>query len=328
MLDSSFIGQERWQRYFQDAILQGRLARTYGFFGPAHIGKSTFVQSFGRSVLCLAPRPEAAACGQCAACRAWVNDCHPDYITLDGDNDQRLGVAEVRDFIVQLSRTPQQAKQRFAEIRTVAGVTLPSYNALLKTLEEPPAHAVIAVIATDEASLPPTVLSRTQRCYFAPVSSLVLSRALRAEGVAHDVAAELASLSAGRPGLARRWLTEPAALAAYRDEARSFMNLLAGSVTDRLVFTETLATEERCSSARIEEIVEHWHLILRDAYLAVTNVPELMSHQAMRDKFGQFARRFSADHWLRVADALLVARRHLREYANRRLALNNFFISI
>jgi DNA polymerase-3 subunit delta' len=323
----SFIGQERWQRYFTQVLSEGRLAPAYLFSGPRHLGKRTFAALLTRAILCAASH-QGAPCSSCASCLAWRGTVHPDVLNLRlGKEASSIGVGEVRNFIAALQLTPAVAARRVAVVGDLNRVTAEGLGALLKTLEEPPGSVVLLLLAESLPQLPPTVRSRLQLVTFSPVPRPVLSAALQDRGASHRSAEDLAALASGRPGLALSWHDRPEELRRYREVGERFLALCQGSLGDRFAATEALAGAAGPPLLALRDLLGHWLLLLRDVLLVGLNEPRLLTNSAERPALTALAAKREPARWLAVYRALEAAEQALSRNANRRLALNAFFLN-
>ncbi|OGL68714.1 hypothetical protein A3E96_03310 [Candidatus Uhrbacteria bacterium RIFCSPHIGHO2_12_FULL_46_13] len=269
------------------------------------------------------------ACGQCVSCRSWQGNEHPDLLRLRlVAGASSIGVQEVRDFIAAIAQTPFTARERIAVIEDLSYLTKAGFNALLKTLEEPSSASVIFLVAEVVETLLPTVRSRLQHCAFTPVSSSLIMKALQESGLDRSRSTELASLSNGLPGLALRWRSQPADLKAYEAAGQQFFDLFEGSLKTRFSFTEDIAKNDDLSLADWHGILSHWQLLLRDLLLLSIGEPGLISHTFLRSRLDEVAKTLQARDWLARYQMLEWLGWALDRNANRRLALNNFFITL
>lgn len=209
-------GHDEIVERFRRAIARGRLASTFLFVGPEGIGKRTFALKLAQALLC--QRRQAALldpCGDCPACLQVKAQTHPDLLLVGKPADKStipidllIGPPERR---MQEGLCHEIAMRSFAGGRKVAiiddadDLNVEGANALLKTLEEPPADAVIILIGTSAENQLPTILSRSQIMVFRPLETGVVARLLLAEGVVEDAqtAERLARYSDGSLGRAR-----------------------------------------------------------------------------------------------------------------------------
>ncbi len=161
---SELVGQEPIVQTLRNALLAGRLAHAYLFCGPRGTGKTSTARLLAKAVNCLAPDPAARPCNACAACTAINEGRAMDLIEIDAASNN--SVEDVRDLRERVNFAPSQLRRKFYIIDEVHMMSISAFNALLKTLEEPPAHTIFVLATTDPQKLPATVLSRCQRFDF------------------------------------------------------------------------------------------------------------------------------------------------------------------
>jgi DNA polymerase-3 subunit gamma/tau len=198
---ADMIGQDALVQTLTNAIASGRLAQGYMLTGVRGIGKTTTARILARAFNCIGPDgkggPTATPCGQCRHCVAIAEDRHMDVIEMDAAS--RTGVGEIRELIESVRYAPVEARYKIYIIDEVHMLSTQAFNALLKTLEEPPAHAKFIFATTDIRKVPVTVLSRCQRFDLRRVDAAKL-----AEYYAKIAAAEGASLAPGALALIAR----------------------------------------------------------------------------------------------------------------------------
>lgn len=173
----SVVGQQHIVSTLRHAVTEGRLSHAYLFCGPRGTGKTTMARILAKSLLCEhaeAARAEGASgCmpdGSCPECEAIAEGTHPDVYELDAAS--RTGVDNVREEIISsVSFAPVRGAYKVYIIDEVHMLTTAAFNALLKTLEEPPSHVVFVLCTTDPQKIPETILSRCQRFDFHRISN-------------------------------------------------------------------------------------------------------------------------------------------------------------
>ncbi len=161
------VGQDAITRTLRNALASGRIAHAYLFAGPRGIGKTTTARLLARALLCTA-RTGPEPCGRCAVCVEGLAGTLVDVIEIDGASNR--GIEEIRTLRENVKYTPARGKYKVYIIDEVHQLTEAAFNALLKTLEEPPAHIVFVLATTDPREIPATVLSRVQRFDFRPIA--------------------------------------------------------------------------------------------------------------------------------------------------------------
>ena len=162
---SSLIGQEAMVRTLTNAIAAGRLAHAFVLTGVRGVGKTTTARIIARALNCIGPDgtggPTAEPCGVCANCVAIAQDRHVDVMEMDAAS--RTGVDDIREIIDGVRYRPTSARFKIYIIDEVHMLSKNAFNALLKTLEEPPEHVKFLFATTEIRKVPVTVLSRCQR---------------------------------------------------------------------------------------------------------------------------------------------------------------------
>ena len=160
------VGQTHIIQTLKNAIIQNRIAHAYLFCGPRGTGKTSIAKIFAKTLNCT--NSQDAPCGICENCKMAANGSHPDIIEIDAASNN--GVDEVRNLIDKVKYAPMQGKYKIYIIDEVHMMTLGAFNALLKTIEEPPAHVIFIFATTEPNKVLPTIISRCQRFDFNKVS--------------------------------------------------------------------------------------------------------------------------------------------------------------
>ncbi len=209
---SDMIGQEAMVRTLRNAFSLGRVAHAFMLTGVRGVGKTTTARIIARCLNCIGVDgtggPTTEPCGVCANCTAILADRHPDVTEMDAASNN--GIDDVREIIEAVRFRPMQARTRVFILDEVHMLSKPAFNALLKTLEEPPAHVKFIFATTEIRKVPVTVLSRCQRFDLRRISVAELSahygRIAAKEGVAVEDEA-LALIARAADGSARDGLS-------------------------------------------------------------------------------------------------------------------------
>jgi DNA polymerase III subunit gamma/tau len=161
------VGQEKAKKTIGSWIRTGRLPRSILITGALSVGKTTSARIIGRSVLCSEPE-NGNACGKCRNCKSFDAETHPDYIEVDAASDR--GIDAMRTLTQRLAMMPLQGKKKVIVLDECHAVTPQAFQAMLKTLEEPPAHCVIMLVTTNPEKLPATIVSRCSKLQLTNVS--------------------------------------------------------------------------------------------------------------------------------------------------------------
>ncbi len=187
----SVVGQSALTTTLKNAIAQGKLAHAYLFCGPRGVGKTTCARIFARTINCLSPTPEGEACNECESCRAFNEQRSYNIHELDAASNN--SVEDIRNLIDQVQIPPQVGHYKVFIIDEVHMLSQAAFNAFLKTLEEPPAHAVFILATTEKHKILPTILSRCQIYDFSRISvadiCAHLSGVAEKEGIKYELEA-------------------------------------------------------------------------------------------------------------------------------------------
>lgn len=334
----------------EHAIRTKRAAHAFLIAGPHSVGKTTLARALAKRLLCMANDMPVSQgdmfggaavvneppCGVCRACIKNSKGVHPDVMLLEGvpnrefynkngsvapprksDREKRvLLVDQMRDMEKWLSTSPFESSYKIGIVRRFEDANEEAQNAFLKTLEEPPSHAVIILTAQDAGLLLPTIVSRCQPLTLRPLSVETVEKALIEKWNAEPANAQLlARISGGRLGWAVRALNAPNILETRREALDALSALVREGRAERITRAEGLAKE----ASELPQVFEIWQTWWRDILLMsnaqdprVTNVDYM---EALREQAG----RFSMEDVQQALTAIRTATRQLRQNVNARL---------
>ena len=184
----TLIGQDNIAQTLKNSILRGQLAHAYLFCGPRGVGKTTTARIFAKMINCSNPSEDMEPCGQCESCLSFAEG--RSYCIHELDAASNNGVDDIKALMDQVRIPPQVGKYSFYIIDEVHMLSQAAFNAFLKTLEEPPAHAIFILATTEKHKILPTILSRCQTYDFNRITVDNIVRNLRMvasnEGVSID----------------------------------------------------------------------------------------------------------------------------------------------
>lgn len=164
---SEILGQEVAVQIFQNALKHNKLSHAILLTGIRGVGKTTSARLLAKSLCCFNPQNGIDPCGECASCKAFQNGQHTDIIEMDAAS--HTGVDDVRDLIEGVAYAPTQGKYRIYIIDEVHMLSKSAFNALLKTLEEPPKHTKFLFATTELEKVPETIVSRCLQIQLRPI---------------------------------------------------------------------------------------------------------------------------------------------------------------
>ncbi|MBN2391139.1 MAG: DNA polymerase III subunit gamma/tau [Anaerolineae bacterium] len=236
------VGQEHIVRTLRNALQTGRLHHAYLLAGPRGTGKTTTARLIAKAVNCLAPMEERP-CDKCEICRAITDGRLMDLMEIDAASN--TGVDNIRDLLEKVGFRPTQARFKVYVVDEVHMLSTAAFNALLKTLEEPPEHVIFVLATTEAHKIPETILSRCQRFEFRriPLAGLVGQLQMIAE--AEEITAEPEALD----------LIARAATGSMRDAISLFDQMAAGGAVTADYVRLMLGAERR---EVVQSLLQAW----------------------------------------------------------------------
>jgi len=319
------IGHEWAVRQLQMALMRDDVPHALLITGAENGGKMTLAHTLTQALLCTAP-PEDRPCGACLACRKVESGNHPDVMSIGPEEKGRaLKIEYIREVESFLALTPKEGAHKVALVRNFELATIGAANALLKTLEEPPAYAHLILMATNTESLLPTIVSRSQQINLRPLAKSIIEQALieRWE-LASEKAERLARIAGGRLGWAVRAATETAYLERMEDAVETLLNLLHQDIPARFEMAASLAKDD----AQLADALEYWLAAWRDVLLIQTNNLAAVTYREHQSTLQTIAQRVDVPITVDVLEMLEEAQVALQKNANTQLLTENVILTL
>ena len=248
---SEMIGQQHIRQTLKNAVLSSNIAHAYLFTGSRGTGKTSTAKIFAQAINCLHPEQDGSPCGKCEICKELNGADNLDIVELDAASNN--SVEDIRSIIEKVKFAPASGHYKVYIIDEVHMLSPQAFNAFLKTLEEPPEHAVFILATTDIQRIPPTILSRCLRFDFRLISNEELAAHVKKifdlEGIEYEDAAIAAIAEAGN-GSARDTLSIADMVISYCGNNRITYN----SVLEVLGASSPLSIYEICDNIVLSKI--------------------------------------------------------------------------
>ncbi len=337
---ADIVGQDAIVRTLLNQIHTGRISHAYLFCGSRGTGKTSTAKTFARALNCLEPQ-DGEPCGKCAACLDEQSGASMDVVEIDAASNN--GVDEIRDLRDKIMYPPSIGKYRVYIIDEVHMLSAGAFNALLKTLEEPPAHAVFILATTEPQRLPATILSRCQRFDFHRIRAEVIvahmARVLEAQGVpaTHAALEQIALAAEGgmRDALsildmcisyAEGGIDESTVNQVLGSSGRAFMFEFAGALLREdaaaaLALVDQLMREGRDVQVFLREIVAHLRALMLAQIVGAQTAELLELTQEDAAALSEQAAAASPERLMAIMDIFLAAEKDARYVSHGRVLL-------
>jgi DNA polymerase-3 subunit delta' len=337
------LGHDRPVSMLRRSLREKRLVHAYLFTGPEGVGKRTLALAFAMSLNCQAePAAGQSApdvpCGLCASCSRISRGTHPDVVEVNLETQaqmladtpgkgksgpaKELKIDIIRDMQSTVGLHPYMGRRRVYIIGDADRLNEEASNCMLKTLEEPPSHTILVLLAPNEDAVLPTISSRCLHVALRPLQRRMLADSLvRLWGAEEEQAETAAALSGGRPGYALALTEEPERMA-RRKAALEELALLSGMPpSDRINKANTLAKMFTDARADLYDLLDVWEGWWRDVLIVRASASELAVNVDQLPALASVAGRVSASRASGAIELIQAARRQLFENVNPRLAL-------
>ena len=333
------VGQTAVTKTLKNAIIHHKMSHAYLFTGPRGTGKTSAAKIFAKAINCLNPQ-DGEPCNDCLLCKGITEGTIGDVIEIDAASNN--GVEEIRDIRDKARYAPTQATYKVYIIDEVHMLSTGAFNALLKTLEEPPKNVIFILATTEPHKIPATIISRTQRFDFRRITNDEIIQRLRyileQEGIVYEKEA-LSVIARCANGGMRDALSLLDQVISFSDDKVSFEQAIqvSGSLTDDLMIEFVrLLTQQQAQAALLQlqdllllgkeasRLIEEWLEFSRDLLVAKQTGDMIGRSEA----FVSFAKEVEEAFLYRFMDALNQTQQEMRFTTKPTISLEVFTIKM
>lgn len=326
MNDWGIFGHDWAVDYLRKGIANARVRHAYLIVGTPNVGKNLLAHTFASALNCTAPDITLRPCGECRSCKLMQSGNHPDMLYAELDpTSGALKIDPVRAIISKLAMKPYEARYRVALFQNFDSAADRTQDAMLKTLEEPPSHAILILLAQSPEALLPTILSRSQIIHLRPIAIDTLQAVLiKHYGAPDDQAEHLARFSGGRIGWAIDALQNPDVLDQRSKALDLFEEVLRGNRIIRFGLAEALSKDK--DKLSLYPLFELWLTYWRDILHSIAGETHSLCNIDRIEMIRYFAQALSTDDVLKGIKTTQTTITQLSANINLRLRLEVLFL--
>jgi DNA polymerase III subunit delta' len=312
----NILGHEWAVDMLHQHAARGEFRHAYLFAGPPGLGRRTLALRFAQALNCSTPLAPGVPCGACRDCKQIEGMRHPDVNIIQADSEGGiLKVDKVREVQRALSLKPYQVNYRVALFLRFQEANDNAANALLKTLEEAPAHAVLILTADNPEQLLPTIISRCEIIRLRPLPVAMIGADLIERGVEAERARLLAHISGGRPGYARTLVEDDTLLEKREERLNDLQSLLPAARVEKFSYADKLSKDKDSMRQAILIWLSYW----RDVLLRVAQANTSLVNIDRNMEIEFLASRLDLPTVRRVVGSLETALEKMERNVNSRL---------
>lgn len=314
------------------AVSHNRVGHAYLITGPEHVGRGTLARIFARALVCTA-EPADRPCGECTACRRAMREAHPDvtYVNLETQaaatgskesKNTRISIDTIRELRGSIALRPLESQWRAAIIEDVDRFSGSAYDALLKTLEEPPPFVVLILVAIDLDAVPETIRSRCHPLPLEPLPEAEVRQVLIDRGNSPDLSAAIAARTRGRVGEAIALADDPEALARRTEAIHETLELFRRPTLAIGAARRLSDAYRRGNRSQVEEQLDLMVGLWRDLLLLKSDPSARITNSDVRDELTDLSSEWPLTALVAALAATSQAMADLAANAQSRLVLD------
>ncbi|HEY5157129.1 MAG TPA: DNA polymerase III subunit delta' [Anaerolineales bacterium] len=314
------LGHEWAVEMLKQHLVHDSARQAYLFCGPPGVGRRTLALRFAQALNCLNPPVPGEPCGTCKTCQQIERMQYTDLTIIQAEKEGgTLKVEQIRALRQSISLKPYQGKYRVVLFLRFQEANSSATNALLKTLEEAPAHAILLLTADTPEQLPPTIPSRCEILRLRPLPVETVEMFLKEQGANEAAAHLLAHVSGGRPGYALRLMQDKDALDFRARRLVEIQKLLNSTRRERFAYAEKLTDRKYQERERFRETLLLWLAFWRDVLMRVAGSDAPLVNVDLCSEIEAMASRLSLTEARQLVNAVEGAVDRLDRNVNSRL---------
>lgn len=326
----NILGHETAIQFLQIHSQPENVRHAYLITGAEGVGRETLALAFVKALNCINPPSKGDFCGVCQPCRQIEAQTFPDLAILRvAEGARELKIEQIRAMQQSLALAPYQSKYRVVLIPDFQRVTLGASNALLKSLEEPPARAIIILTADARESLLETIASRCELVRLRPMRISDLAKALQEKHALSEVEShKLAQLAGGRVGTAMRYLRDEDLIEKYHNSLDQLEEILNLNLRDRLKYVEKLQRAKGQARENYSFLIATWLTFWRDVLICSEGGEVPLVNLEKEDLSRHTAAGLNPQKIASILKRHEEALTMLDQYVNSRLILENLLLDL
>jgi len=327
------LGQSQLSSILEHSFNQGRVSHAYLLVGPPQVGKRATAIKIAQALNC---DSNNKPCGSCTPCNRIESGIHPDIQIIAPTTDEETGIQHIVVSIKQIREmerisylAPYEGNYRVFIIDSVNSIAEPAANALLKTLEEPPPNVVFLLLATNEATVLPTIISRCQKLEVKSLSEEDMLELLRKSHAMEAADAKLlAKISNGRLGWALEAARNPAVLGDRQKAVDTLIKVIDGDLEEKFKVSQELSSFHNRDRKKLPDTLRLWLSWWRDLLMIIEGNPDLVFNldwgELLKKRQSFFTSREIANHMQELIETI----EYLNQNSNPRITLDVLMLSL
>lgn len=324
------LGHQPIINFLEKSIANQKLSHAYLFYGPSGIGKHHLALRFAQILQCQSEK--GRPCGHCIHCQQIKKSIHPDVYSVEKEEGKKnIAIEQIRELTRKLSLNSFTNSYKIAIIEKAQELSRESWDALLKTLEEPAKKTIIILITNQIKQIPETIISRSQVLKFNTTPTQNIANYLEKElKIEKEQAQTLANLSFGRLGQAIKFIENPQSFIDYKNKAKEFLQILDSNFASNTKLIESYIPQKIEFLEKIQiyqNTLQIWELLIRDLTLVKLNNQNL-TNSFLKPELEKLQSNFTINKLKNILTQIQKTKEYLAKNITPKLAMENLLLHI